>query len=84
MHKLSSIIYPLLVCAFSVRFLWKGADVADACLAVALVALIAVQAYLEAQRKPIALPMNDQVLAELADLKSTVNALRVGRAFGKM
>jgi hypothetical protein len=46
----------------------------------ALAALYAYTLYLDSKKEK---PINDQVKQEVEDLRSAVNALKVGRAFGR-
>lgn len=66
-----------LVCARAVIF---GASIGDAIAIAALAGLYGCNHYLKSKEEP---PVNEELKRELADLKSTVNAIKVGRAFGR-
>ena len=59
---------------------FKVITLGEAVAIAALSALYAYTLYLDSKREK---PINDAVKQEVADLRSAVNALKVGRAFGR-
>ena len=65
---------------FGVRLVVFGAAIGDSIAMCALCALYGYTQYLEHKREK---PINDSVLAELAHVRDTVNALKVAKSFGR-
>ena len=59
---------------------FRVTSIGEALAIAALAALYAYNLYLDSKQET---PVNEALKAELADLRVTVNALKVGRAFGR-
>lgn len=59
---------------------FRVTSIGEAIAIAALSGLYAYSLYLSSKKEP---PVNDTVKQEVADLRSAVNALKVGRAFGR-
>jgi hypothetical protein len=70
----------LLLVAVCVRSIIFGASIGDACMIAAISALHGYKLYLDSIKQQ---PLNDIVLKELSDMKSTINALKLAKGIGR-
>lgn len=70
----------ILLTSLVVHAHFKITSLGEAATIAALCALYGYQLYLDSKKEK---PINDTVKKEIEDLRSAVNALKVGRAFGR-
>jgi hypothetical protein len=69
-----------LVAGIVIRSVVFGASIGDA---IALCAVCGLHGYLQYLNSVKTIPINDSVRAELAEIKSTVNALKIAKSMGR-
>lgn len=70
----------ILLCSLILHSHFKTISVGEAVAIAALCALYGFTLYVDSKKVQ---PINDEVKADLAELRSAVNALKIGRAFGR-
>jgi hypothetical protein len=63
-----------------VRSVIFGAQMGDAIVMVAIIAAYVASRYFESQEEE---PVNDKIKQDLDDMRATVNALKIGKTFGR-